>query len=91
MIKREIGNDSERRDDMSNTVECPYCKYDNKVTYDDHDGQDSFDMTCGNCNEEFEVNVEYNPIYNSSKIENEECDKCKELERRYKNGIRKLF
>lgn len=66
---------------MSNTVECPYCEHYNKVTYDDHDGQDNFDMTCRNCGEEFEVNVEYNPTYNSSKIEYFECDKCKEQDR----------
>ncbi|WP_286171351.1 hypothetical protein, partial [Lentibacillus populi] len=35
-----------------------------------------FDTECSNCEEEFEVIVEWNPSYYANKIEYVECEKC---------------
>jgi ribosomal protein L37AE/L43A len=47
---------------MSDTVECPYCKYENEVT--DFEGDDSI-YACQNesCGKEFTVRAEYTPVY----------------------------
>jgi transcription elongation factor Elf1 len=63
---------------MDDSIECPYCGCDNEITYDDHDGNDEFDMECKNCNEEFEVTTTWYPTYDSSKIEYKKCIDCGE-------------
>ena len=59
---------------MSDTIECPYCEHDNEIY--DYEGAESFDQECSECGEEFEVTVEYDPIFNSAKIEYENCIDC---------------
>lgn len=64
---------------MNDTVECPYCEYENDMTDALSDGLSSdntFDWECSNCEEEFEVYVEFEPSYYPSKIEYVVCEKC---------------
>ena len=63
---------------MHNTCECPYCGYENDIS--DFEG-DSFDQECSNCEEEFEVTVEYEPTFTANKIEYIKCDECCREER----------
>ncbi|GAA0491150.1 hypothetical protein GCM10008986_16520 [Salinibacillus aidingensis] len=60
------------------TVECPYCEYENDMTEGTVDLPDDnkFDHECENCEREFEVHVEFNPSYSSGKIEYVNCEKC---------------
>lgn len=67
-----------------NTVECPYCEYDNDMTdalLSDLSSNNTFDWECQKCEKEFEVCVEFEPYFNTSKIEYEKCDDCGELVR----------
>ncbi|SET76521.1 hypothetical protein SAMN05216389_12610 [Oceanobacillus limi] len=63
---------------MNETVECPYCEYENDMSErtvdlpDDH----KFDHECDSCEEEFEVFVEFEPSYSAGKIEYGNCQKC---------------
>lgn len=59
---------------MSDTVECPYCGHENEM--DDDFSSNEFDTECSNCEEEFEVFVEWYPSYSAGKIVYEKCDKC---------------
>ena len=66
-----------------NTIECPYCGYENDTSDwlvnlpDDN----CFDQECENCEKEFEVEVEFEPIYSASKIEYTNCERCNKLVR----------
>lgn len=64
---------------MTNTVECPYCEYENKLTdiYDSIISDDNkFDWNCGHCGEDFEVYIEYEPTFSASEIIYDNCDSC---------------
>ncbi|WP_133015002.1 hypothetical protein [Clostridium cuniculi] len=63
---------------MYDTVECPYCGYDNDMSdgYVDLPDDNAFDHECENCQREFEVHVEFKPIYSASRIEYIECEIC---------------
>lgn len=64
---------------MFNTVECPYCEYENDMSDALSDGLSSdntFDWECENCEKEFEVFVDFDPVYYPSKIVYEKCQKC---------------
>lgn len=66
---------------MRDTVECPYCGYDNDMSDALCDGLSSdntFDHECESCEEEFEVYVEFDPSYSASKIIYTKCDVCGE-------------
>lgn len=63
---------------MYNTCECPYCGHENKI--DNCEGN-SFDYECSSCGEEFEVEVECEPVFNTNKIEYINCDECGKEER----------
>ena len=58
------------------TVECPYCKYENDMSDGCVDLLDDnkFDHECENCGEEFEVEVEFEPIYSANKIVYDTCE-----------------
>ncbi len=62
----------------SDTVECPYCGYDNDMSdgFVDLPDDNTFDHECENCGEEFEVYVEFEPSYTDSKIKYTVCDVC---------------
>ena len=68
---------------MSDTVECPYCGHDNDMSDGCTDlGSDNrFDTECEECEKEFEVEVEFDPIYSAGKIEYAECGICGKSER----------
>lgn len=63
---------------MFDTVECPYCEYDNDMSdgLTDLPSDNRFDQECANCVKEFEVEVEFEPHYSSAKIVYEKCEKC---------------
>jgi hypothetical protein len=64
---------------MYDTVECPYCGYENDMTDALCDGLSSdnnIDWECQQCEQEFEVHVEFDPTYSASKIVYEDCDDC---------------
>lgn len=64
---------------MNDTVECPYCGYDNDMTDALIDGLSSdnkFDWECQYCEKDFEVFVEFEPSYSASKIEIIICELC---------------
>lgn len=63
---------------MFDTVECPYCEYENDMSNGTVDlpNDNKFDNECDNCKREFEVFVEFNPSYSSGKIEYINCEKC---------------
>ncbi|CDQ41483.1 hypothetical protein [Virgibacillus salexigens] len=64
---------------MFDTVECPYCDHDNDMSDGlvDLPSDNKFDHECVNCGEEFEIEVEFEPSYSSSKIEYVNCQKCR--------------
>lgn len=80
---------------MSNTATCPYCGYENEINnISDHisDNENTFDIECYNCVKEFEVYVEFEPYYYTSKIEEMECEECGKLNRKlYDKTIRFPF
>ena len=64
---------------MSDSLECPYCKFENDMTDVLSEGlsnDNTTDWECQNCEEEFEVLVEFEPSYSASKIEYIDCEKC---------------
>ena len=54
--------------------ECPYCEYENSISCLEND---NFDHECEECEREFEVNIEYDPIICTSEIEYRICIDCK--------------
>lgn len=71
---------------MSETVECPYCGYENSMEHDDFSSNE-FDHECTNCEEEFEITVEWYPSYSAAEIVYEKCQKCgTETRNIYKKG-----
>lgn len=64
---------------MYDTVECPYCGYENNMSDGcvDLPDDNKFDHECENCQREFEVYVEFEPIYSTSVIEYIECEICR--------------
>ena len=64
---------------MNDTVDCPYCQFDNDMEYGTVDLPENcrFDHECESCEEEFDVYVDFHPIYSSNKIIYKECCKCK--------------
>lgn len=64
---------------MNDIVECPYCESENDMTdalIESPSGSNKFDWECENCEKEFEVLVEFDPVFTTSKIEYAECDEC---------------
>lgn len=68
---------------MYNTVECPYCGFENDMTDGliDLPRDNKFDHECSNCDLEFEVTVEFEPSYFSSKIDYADCELCNRKQR----------
>lgn len=65
---------------MSDSVECPYCQFENDMSdgLTDLPNNNRFDHECENeaCGREFEVLVEFEPTYHSEPIEYVDCEKC---------------
>lgn len=63
---------------MFDTVECPYCEYENDMSegLTDLPSSNKFDHECENCEKEFEVEVEFEPSYSGLKIIYEKCERC---------------
>jgi transcription elongation factor Elf1 len=63
---------------MYNTCECPYCGHENDMTdaLSDLSSDNTLDWECRECEEEFQVYVEFDPIYNASKIIYKDCEIC---------------
>lgn len=63
---------------MSNTVTCPYCGHENDTTDMLHglDSTNNTDWECFECEEEFSVYVEFDPVFYPSKIEYIICPIC---------------
>ena len=76
---------------MNDTVECPYCQYENDMTdaLEGLSSDNTTDWECQNdeCGEEFEVHVEFEPSFSAGKIVYEDCEKCGESTR--DNDIKK--
>ena len=68
---------------MPDTVECPYCEYENDMSEGlvDLPSDNKFDHECSNCERDFEVYVEFNPSYSGVEIEYIPCEKCGEESR----------
>jgi len=68
---------------MFETVECPYCGHKNDMSdgLTDLPSDNKFDHECSACEEEFEVEVEFEPSYSSSKIIYEKCEGCSKEKR----------
>lgn len=49
---------------MSYEVKCPHCNETHEI---DYEGQDSFDEQCSHCDRVFMVEVDCEPVFNSSK------------------------
>lgn len=63
---------------MLDIVECPYCKHENDMSdgLTDLPSDNKFDHGCENCEQEFEVEVEFEPTYSGSEIVYESCERC---------------
>ena len=64
---------------MYNTAECPYCGHENDMTNALCDGlsnDNKLDWECEECEKEFEVYVEFEPLFSTSKIEYIDCENC---------------
>lgn len=63
---------------MFDTVECPYCEHENDMSdgLTDLPNDNKFDHECENCEREFEVEVEFDPVYSGFEIEYVDCEKC---------------
>ncbi|WP_163579095.1 hypothetical protein [Gracilibacillus saliphilus] len=60
-----------------NEVECPYCGYENDMTDDLIEmSENEFDRECAECEKEFEVLVEFDPVISASEIEIIDCENC---------------
>lgn len=59
-------------------VECPYCGTENDVRdcLQGLDSDNNTDWECNECEEEFEITVEFEPSYSADKIVYEECQSC---------------
>jgi len=59
-------------------AECPYCGYENDMSdsLGDFGSDNTLDWTCEECDEEFEVEVEFEPSFSSSKIVYSDCENC---------------
>lgn len=69
------------------TVECPHCEHENEIDHFEPSRNNMFDWECSNCEEEFEVEVEYDPTFYASKIEYDDCQECgKNTRDAYKRG-----
>lgn len=68
---------------MSDRVECPYCGYDNDMSDGlvDLPSDNTFDHECEACEKEFEIEVEFEPLYRASEINYVSCEKCNKEER----------
>lgn len=53
-------------------IECPYCE----ETIEIDDFEDEFEQGCPHCEEEFKVEVEYEPVFSTSKFNYVECEEC---------------
>lgn len=74
---------------MHDTVECPYCNHENDMTNALDDGLDkdnTLDWECEECEKEFKVFVEFNPVYSASRIDYEKCEECGKLTRDIKRN-----
>lgn len=64
---------------MYDTVDCPYCGYENDMSDALCDGcpdDNKMDWECQSCEKEFEVEIEFEPSYSASKIEYVDCGMC---------------
>lgn len=63
---------------MFDTVECPYCEHENDMSEGTVDlpSDNTFDSECEKCEREFEVHVEFDPVYSAIEIEYVDCEKC---------------
>lgn len=64
---------------MFNVAECPYCGEENDMSDALCDGcpsDNTIDWECEHCEKEFQVYIEFEPIYYPSKIVYEECEIC---------------
>lgn len=74
---------------MFSVVECPYCMEDNDMDdyLSDISGNETFDLECAHCDEEFEVRVEFEPTFSAEKIVIDTCESCKTTTRdAYRRG-----
>lgn len=76
---------------MYDTVECPHCGYDNDMSdgLTDLPSNNRFDHECTNCEEEFEVQVEFTPEYVGVEIDYNTCGVCESRVRnpKYKGKV----
>lgn len=65
---------------MFDTVKCPHCGYDNDMSEGliDLPSDNRFDHECTNCEEVFEVQVEFTPEYIGVEIIYGDCEICNE-------------
>lgn len=64
---------------MYDEVDCPYCGHTNDMSDALCDGcpsDNKMDWECQKCEKEFEVEIEFQPMYSAMKIEHIECDVC---------------
>lgn len=64
---------------MFDSVDCPYCGSKNDMSdalVGLSPSDNAFDHECGNCEQEFEVEVEFDPRFSVGKIVYEKCEKC---------------
>lgn len=68
---------------MGETVECPYCEFENDMSdgHIDLPSDNTFDSECENCEREFEVTVEFEPTYNANEIVYMACERCGDVNR----------
>lgn len=74
---------------MFDTVECPYCGHENDMSEGliDLPSDNKFDNECEKCERDFEVGVEFDPVYSALEIVYVECEKCgKETRDPYEKG-----
>lgn len=60
-------------------LKCPYCNYEFDVC--DFEDEEEFDIECPECEKEFQVNVDWTPSFEESKIEYYDCLVCGENKR----------
>ena len=65
-----------------NTATCPHCE--NECDMNDFENDcTEMDWECEHCLKEFHIKVEYDPIFNSSKIKIKTCGACHKDTREY--------
>ena len=57
-------------------AKCPYCDFENEVDLCDVEDNTIENFVCENCEEEFDVFIDYDPVLHSRKIEYIKCDCC---------------